>query len=57
VKDTDDSQPVTNRDKKVQGRAKKRKYVQGTRSYLHALTNSMARRSKDAKGEDHHDQK
>lgn len=37
----------SSRDKKVAGRAKRRKYMQGTRAYLHALTNSVARRASD----------
>jgi hypothetical protein len=35
-----------NRDKKVAGRGKRKGYVQGKRSYLHALVNSIARRGK-----------
>jgi hypothetical protein len=38
--------PQGNRAKKVEGRAKRRRYVQGTRAYLHSLTNSMSRRAK-----------
>jgi hypothetical protein len=34
-----------NRDRKVEGRAKRRRYVQGTRAYTHALTNSIAKRA------------
>jgi len=33
-----------NRARKLEGRAKRRRYVQGTRAYLHAMTNSVARR-------------
>lgn len=33
-----------NREKKVAGREKRRKYVQGKRSYLHAMVNSLAKR-------------
>jgi hypothetical protein len=33
-----------NRAKKVAGRRKQRRYVQGTRSYLHAMTNSAVKR-------------
>jgi hypothetical protein len=40
--------PHDNRDKKVRGREKKRKYGQGTRAYLHAVTNSIAKRAKAA---------
>jgi hypothetical protein len=36
--------PPTNRSRKVAGRAKRRRYVQGTRTYTHAMTNSKARR-------------
>lgn len=38
--------PHNNRAKKVQGRAKKRRFVQGTRAYTHAMTNSIAKRAK-----------
>jgi hypothetical protein len=38
-----------NREKKVAGRAKRRRYKQGTRSYLHAMTNSVARRLREAR--------
>jgi hypothetical protein len=42
----DDSRiPRTNRDKKVEGRFKRRRFVQGTRAYTHALTNSIAKRA------------
>jgi hypothetical protein len=34
-----------NRDKKVEGRAKRRRYVQGTRAYTHAIANSIAKRA------------
>lgn len=43
-----DDEPRSNRDRKVEGRAKRKRYLQGTRSYLHALTNSMARRAREA---------
>jgi hypothetical protein len=36
---------IDNRDKKVEGRAKKRRFVQGTRAYTHAITNSIAKRA------------
>lgn len=42
----------SNRRKKVEGRAKRRKYVQGTRAYTHAMTNSMAKRAAQAGGDD-----
>ncbi len=42
-------QPLDNRDKKVEGRAKRRRFVQGTRAYTHALTNSIARRTQRPK--------
>jgi hypothetical protein len=42
----DDSRVLrTNRDKKVEGRSKRRRFVQGTRAYTHALTNSIAKRA------------
>jgi hypothetical protein len=34
-----------NRAKKVAGRRKRARYVQGTRAFLHAMTNSMAKRA------------
>ncbi|GAC1473843.1 MAG: hypothetical protein PVSMB7_28260 [Chloroflexota bacterium] len=34
-----------NRSRKVAGRMKRRRYVQGTRAYTHAMTNSIARRA------------
>jgi hypothetical protein len=37
--------PTSNRDKKVEGRSKRRRFVQGTRAYTHALTNSIAKRA------------
>jgi hypothetical protein len=40
-----DDVPENNRTKKVKGRAKRRRFVQGTRTYLHAMTNSVARRA------------
>jgi hypothetical protein len=48
----EDEVPTGNREKKVEGRAKRRRYVQGTRSYLHALTNSVARRAEKQKSPD-----
>jgi len=41
--------PRDNRSKKVEGRAKRRRFVQGTRAYTHALTNSIARRAQRRK--------
>lgn len=38
----------SNRQKKVEGRAKRRKYVQGTRAFTHAMTNSLAKRAAKA---------
>jgi len=38
-----------NREKKVAGRRKRERYKQGTRSYLHALVNSIARRAENKK--------
>jgi hypothetical protein len=43
-----DDSPTDNRDRKVQGRAKRRRYVQGTRAYTHALTNSIAKRAEES---------
>ena len=43
-----DNDSVSNREKKVAGRAKRRRYQQGTRSYLHAMTNSVSRRLQQA---------
>jgi hypothetical protein len=43
---TEDETP-SNREKKVAGRARRRRYRQGTRSYLHAMTNSVARRARE----------
>jgi hypothetical protein len=40
-----DEAPQTNRARKVAGREKRRRFVQGTRAYTHAMTNSMARRT------------
>lgn len=40
----------SNREKKIAGRAKRRRYKQGTRSYLHDMTNSVARRLRRAGG-------
>lgn len=45
-----DEDKISNREKKVAGRAKQRRYKQGTRSYLHAMTNSVARRLERARG-------
>jgi hypothetical protein len=41
----DSRKPISNRDKKVEGRSKRRRFVQGTRAYTHALTNSIAKRA------------
>ena len=46
----DRDEPLSNRDRKVQGREKRRGYRQGTRSYLHAMVNSMARRAAEHAG-------
>lgn len=44
---TDDQQRTPdNRSKKMVGRAKRRRYVQGTRAWTHAMVNSMAKRTK-----------
>ena len=37
--------PEDNRAKKVAGRSKRRRFVQGTRAYTHAVTNSIAKRA------------
>ena len=42
-KDTDDA--GDNRARKLEGRAKRRRFVQGTRAYTHAITNSVAKRA------------
>ena len=34
-----------NREKKIEGREKRRGHVQGKRSYLHDMVNSIARRA------------
>ncbi len=39
-----DDEQRSNREKKVEGRARRHRYKQGTRAYLHAMTNSVARR-------------
>lgn len=44
-KQDDNRVPRTNREKKVEGRSKRRRFVQGTRAYTHALTNSIAKRA------------
>lgn len=49
-----DEAPQTNRARKVAGRQKRRRFVQGTRAYTHAMTNSMARRAA-SKQPDHED--
>lgn len=41
----DDEHTRDNRAKKIAGRAKRRRFVQGTRAYTHALTNSIAKRA------------
>lgn len=40
-----------NRDKKVAGRKKRQGYLQGKRSYLHAMVNSIARRAAEKRKE------
>lgn len=37
-----------NRARKVHGRQKRRRFVQGTRAFTHALTNSIAKRARKA---------
>jgi hypothetical protein len=41
---------IDNRAKKVEGRAKKRRFVQGTRAYTHAIVNSIAKRAVQKEG-------
>ena len=41
---TENSEPKSNRYKKLEGRSKRRRFVQGTRAFTHALTNSIAKR-------------
>jgi hypothetical protein len=50
----DNAEPVNrpNRAKKVAGRARRRRYVQGTRSYLHSVTNSAAKRTEEKQPRD-----
>lgn len=43
--DQDNNYQPRNRDKKVAGRQKRERYKQGTRSYLHAMVNSIAARA------------
>jgi hypothetical protein len=43
---SDEREYRDNRAKKVEGREKRRRFVQGTRAYLHDMTNSIARRVK-----------
>ena len=38
-------EPPDNRSRKLEGRSKRRRYVQGTRAFTHAMTNSMAKRA------------
>jgi len=42
----EDREQRDNRARKVEGREKRRRFVQGTRAYLHDMTNSIARRAK-----------
>jgi hypothetical protein len=44
----DEREHQDNRARKVAGREKRRRFVQGTRNYLHDVTNSIARRGKRA---------
>ncbi len=48
----DDTQHRDNRARKIEGRAKRRRFVQGTRAYTHALTNSIARRAAEKRPKD-----
>ena len=43
-KDSERNWSEDNRAKKVAGRHKRKRYVQGTRAFVHAMTNSMAKR-------------
>lgn len=47
--DDDSSFRPRNREKKVAGRRKRDRYKQGTRTYLHALVNSIAGRADSRK--------
>jgi hypothetical protein len=38
-----------NRAKKIAGRKKRRRFLQGKRSYLHAMVNSIAKRAQTKK--------
>lgn len=51
MNEDDNRESSDNRSKKVEGRARRRRFVQGTRAYTHALTNSIARRARE-KGRD-----
>lgn len=42
-------QPHSNRERKVAGRTKRRRYVQGTRAFTHAMTNRVASQAKRLK--------
>lgn len=54
--DPDIDRPPGNRERKLRGRDKRRGYVQGTRTYTHALVNSIARRLAE-KGADRRDRR
>lgn len=41
---TPNDHPGDNRERKLEGRARRRRFVQGTRAYTHALTNSRTKR-------------
>jgi hypothetical protein len=41
-----DTEAQDNRTRKIEGRAKKRRFVQGTRAYTHAISNSILKRAK-----------
>lgn len=43
--------PANNRARKLEGRARRRRFVQGTRAYTHALTNSIAKRARGKNGD------
>lgn len=44
----DQQRTPSNRETKLRGREKRRRHAQGTRAYLHAVVNSVARRARPA---------
>ena len=43
---THEGEIKSNRDKKLEGRSKRKRFVQGTRAFTHAMTNSIVKRAK-----------